>query len=361
MKIIKVLPLILFFLLCCSMSPSLSCTSFHLSTGGHHFVGKNYDWIIGNGLVIVNKRGMQKEAFKGFDEIPGYPALWKSKYGSITFNQYGRELPMGGINEMGLVVEVMLLGQTKYPESDEGPSISPLQWVQFQLDTAATTFEVLSGIDNVRIYTDKRSPGFHFFICDPSGACAVIEFLGGKPVLYTGDQLPLHALANSTYQDSLRDYQKHVDSAEKVSGTNRFTTAGYYIERWDNNRKISPIDGAMAILDKVAQGTFTKWQIVYDLNKPAIYFRTSSSRGVGRIELEDFDFSCAAPVKVFDLHYPSITDVTKQFSNYTHQKNAAMIRNSFGKTIFLSDIAENEIDRLAAYPDGFSCTEKNVP
>ena len=357
MKIIKVLPLILFFLLCCSMSSGLSCTSFHLSAKGRHFVGKNYDWIIGNGLVIVNKRGMQKEAFKGPTEIPGHPALWKSKYGSITFNQYGRELPMGGINEMGLVVEVLLLGQTKYQEPDEGPYISPLQWVQFQLDTAATTFEVLSGIDNVRIYTDKRSPGFHFFICDPNGACAVIEFLDGKPVIYTGDQLPLHALANRTYQDSLRDYQTHVDSAKKVSWTNRFTTAGFYIERWDNNRKISSVEGAMAILDKVAQGTFTKWQIVYDLNEPAIYFRTSSSRGVGRIELADFDFSCTSPVKVLDVQVKTAGDIVMQFENYTQRINSSTIRKSIENTPFLSNIPESDLIRLSAYPGELLCGE----
>ena len=34
-------------------------------------------------------------------------AQWQSKYASVTFNQYGVELPTGGINEKGLVVEIM--------------------------------------------------------------------------------------------------------------------------------------------------------------------------------------------------------------------------------------------------------------
>ena len=37
----------------------------------------------------------------------GTPASWVSKYGSVTFNQYGRELPTGGMNEAGLVVETI--------------------------------------------------------------------------------------------------------------------------------------------------------------------------------------------------------------------------------------------------------------
>jgi choloylglycine hydrolase len=33
----------------------------------------------------------------------GKTISWISKYGSITFNQYGREFPTGGMNEKGLV------------------------------------------------------------------------------------------------------------------------------------------------------------------------------------------------------------------------------------------------------------------
>ena len=50
-------------------------------------------------------------------------ATWTAQYGSITFNQYGRELPTGGINEAGLVVESMALSEARYPEPDHRPYI----------------------------------------------------------------------------------------------------------------------------------------------------------------------------------------------------------------------------------------------
>jgi Penicillin V acylase and related amidases len=49
---------------------------------------------------------------------PEKPIEWISKYGSITFNQSGREFPHGGINEKGLVIEQMWLDEAAYPEMD---------------------------------------------------------------------------------------------------------------------------------------------------------------------------------------------------------------------------------------------------
>ena len=72
--------------------------------------GKNYDWSLGEGLLIVNKREVQKEAL-----TEDRPARWTSRFGSVTFNQYGREFPNGGMNERGLVVELMWLDETEYP------------------------------------------------------------------------------------------------------------------------------------------------------------------------------------------------------------------------------------------------------
>ena len=66
------------------------------------------------------------------------PASWVSRYGSVTFNQYGREFPNGGMNEAGLVVELMWLDDTTYPATDGRPALDCLEWIQYQLDTAAT-------------------------------------------------------------------------------------------------------------------------------------------------------------------------------------------------------------------------------
>ena len=39
-----------------------ACTTFMLERGGERVVGKSYDWYMGQGLVVVNKRGVGKQA-----------------------------------------------------------------------------------------------------------------------------------------------------------------------------------------------------------------------------------------------------------------------------------------------------------
>src|SRR4051812_40275203 len=117
---------------------ALACTTFCLKNEGEVLSGGNYDWTIGDGLVFVNKRGVAKRATV---EESGNPARWVSQYASVTFNQYGRENPTGGMNEAGLVVEVMWLAETEYPKEGPRPTVGSQEWVQYELDTSATVEE----------------------------------------------------------------------------------------------------------------------------------------------------------------------------------------------------------------------------
>jgi penicillin V acylase-like amidase (Ntn superfamily) len=47
----------------------------------------------------------------------------------------------------------------------------------------------------------------HYLFADASGDAAVIEFLDGKLVIYRGETLPVRALANSTYADSIAAFE----------------------------------------------------------------------------------------------------------------------------------------------------------
>src|SRR5215217_6240032 len=78
---------------------AFGCTTFCLKNKGENLFGKNYDWSIGDGMIFVNKRGMSKmSSLEGEKKVLN----WVSKYGSVTFNQYGWEQPSGGMNEMGV-------------------------------------------------------------------------------------------------------------------------------------------------------------------------------------------------------------------------------------------------------------------
>src|SRR3954447_12341560 len=96
--------------------PADACTTFCLRKDSTAVFGKNYDWHFDDGLVLVNKRGVAKTAAP---PPAGSPAQWTSRYGSVTFNQFGREFPNGGLNEAGLALELMWLNETLYPAPDQ--------------------------------------------------------------------------------------------------------------------------------------------------------------------------------------------------------------------------------------------------
>ncbi len=113
--------------------------------------GRNYDWVTETGMVNTNLRGVLKSAF----EIEkGKKLQWVSKYGSITFNQYGKEFPTGGMNEKGLVVELMWLSESQFPKPDERPALDVLQWIQYQLDNCTNIEEVEATDKVIRINPD---------------------------------------------------------------------------------------------------------------------------------------------------------------------------------------------------------------
>ena len=156
---------------------SKPCTTFVLQDGEALLFCRNFDWFCDDGLVIVNQRGIAKTAFP----VPtGNPVRWVSKHGSITFNQFGREMPCGGINEAGLVVETMVLRDTGYAKPDDRAVISGAQWVQYQLDNSRSVKEVIGTDTTLRVFAIPNvSINPHYLICDSSGDVATIEFLNG--------------------------------------------------------------------------------------------------------------------------------------------------------------------------------------
>jgi len=53
-------------------------------------LAKNFDWTYREGMIIKNLRGIRKTAYCTHTKEQ---ASWTSKYGSVTFNQNGKEMP----------------------------------------------------------------------------------------------------------------------------------------------------------------------------------------------------------------------------------------------------------------------------
>lgn len=331
---------------------AIACTTFCLKNKGEVLFGKNYDWVIGDGMVFVNRRGVSKwSALEGEMNV----AKWTSKYGSVTFNQYGRESPSGGMNEAGLVIELMWLDDTQYPKADARPAIDVLEWIQFNLDTAATAAEVIANSDTVRIASRIN---LHYLVNDRHGNSATIEFLDGKLVAHTGEKLAVPTLTNDTYERSL-NYSKSasVESAKSESSLDRFTRALIKTKEFSDQSKSEKeaVDYAFDILSDVAQKNSTQWSIVYDQKRGKIYFRTRKAPEVKIVDPKAFDYSCSNPVKLFDMNADAAGDVNRQFKDYTREANRDLIERSFAGTDFLRGVPASVKNGFASYPEKFPC------
>lgn len=336
-----------------------ACTVFSVSGSNQQFVGRNYDWDTRQGLVFVNKRSVFKKAPI---QPPAVPVSWKSKFGSVTFNQYGREFPQGGINEKGLLVEVLYLSTAVYPKPDSRPTISELQWIQYQLDLFATTQEVIQHLAEVQI--SRAQAPVHYFVCDSSGDCAAIEPINGKMVVSHQKTMPISALANNTYQESLKATESskvtipktETEAVEKSSSLERFTRVALLSKSFQNHAKISDL---FEILAKVPRKD-TQWSIVYELTQPKLTWKTHQVSTEKTILLKELDFSCLKPTQVLNVDFARKGEVLKYFENYTERLNEKMIRQSITPDFVQvpKERLEEIILQLVHYPETTVCAER---
>ncbi|HVF31348.1 MAG TPA: linear amide C-N hydrolase [Pyrinomonadaceae bacterium] len=325
-----------------------ACTTFCLKNNGEILFGKNYDWMIGDGMIFINKRGVSKISSKEVN-----PAKWVSKYGSVTFNQYGWESPSGGMNEEGLVIELMWLDDTQYPAVDDRPAVDVLEWIQYNLDTAALTEHVVRNSDAIRISSAIK---LHYLVNDRFGNSATIEFLNGKLVAHTGDKLPYSVLTNDTYARSL-EHAKKFGSASSEGSLDRFSRAAAKSREFETKGKSEKdaVDYAFDVLNNVAQKNSTQWSIVYDQRRGRIYWRTRKRTDLKSIDTTGLDYSCGTPVKVLDVDTKESGDVTRRLTPYTRQENRELIERSFGGTDFLKKVPNEVRDQLSEFPEKFVC------
>lgn len=287
---------------------SIACTTFILENQNTLVFGRNLDWVSDEGLVVVNKKGVKKTAFVPLSKNP---AVWVSKYGSITFNQFGKELPYGGMNEEGLVVEIMI-SKAEYPDKDDRPEVNESQWIQYQLDNHKTVKEVLASDKLIRIKALRED--LHYLICDKEGNKAVVEFSDGKMKVVENMKVPV--LANSDYSKSLELY--------KANKSCRFTTVANRINAFPAVSNSNPVDYSFDILKDVAlEGS---WSIVYDIKNMEIHFRSSSCQSIKTIALQAFNFDCSNSVKIFEINSDLFGNVNSKFRPYTEQENTKYVK-----------------------------------
>lgn len=331
---------------------SIACSTFLLSKNGQYVFGRNYDWVTGTGMAVVNLHGLQKTSFAP----PGEKTIsWVSRYGSISFNQYGKEFPHGGMNEKGLVVELMWLAGTKYPAADSRAALNELQWIQYQLDNCASVEEVLATDKAIRINRNDAAP-LHYLVADAAGNAATIEFINGKMMVHKGKDLTYPVLTNTIYKDAVQQVKGSKKTSFGDNSVDRFATACNMIQQFQTtNTSQKPVDYAFNILYKIAQADYTKWSIVYDITNLQIHFTTHTNRQRQTVAFKDFNFSCNSVSRFINVNNNNTGIVSKFFSPLSYNQNKTLLEQSAKESRSHIAIPEAALAGAAAYFNQVRC------
>ena len=254
----------------------------------NRFIGKNYDSVADSGMMFTNKKGLAKQAAVF---PPDQPLEWVSVYGSITFAQSGREYPVSGVNETGLVVEQATLQTAQYPEHQGKRLASSLEMTQYLLDTCHSVEQALAVLERISIA--KTSWPVHYALFDGSGNTAVVEYLEGKKLIYQDRDENALMLTNTEY------------SGDKPQLECRCS------------------EEMFAELEEY-QRPDTIWSNVYDLGRRKLYLKRQPDSEAVVIDLDGFDFSAASRNQMLDIKGGDV-----RFVPYREEANRKLIADFF--------------------------------
>jgi choloylglycine hydrolase len=351
-----------------------SCSTFLLKNGSDLIAGHNLDDSYQvSGAVIINKRNVFKKGITwrelSTSEKETLPKPeWVSKWGSVSFNTRGRDFADGGMNEKGLIIWEMSLPGTKFIQDESKPKLFMMQWMQYQLDNHESVEQVIKSASDIVLDGWQ----WHFFTADRDGNCASIEFVNGKMVIHTGDEMPVKVLCNALYSFELKTLRRYEGFGGKRPVTMekrkqpRFVHGAKMIKDYDPSVSGNIINYGFDILDQLNSSGNNQWQIIMDMKNLHVYIRTNQSREVRHFNLKSFDLSCDSPVKMIDVHTDLSGNITNDFLDYTFELNKkfvkmdieGIIKNSppFEQQLISNGISKDIlIDRLARYSENTVC------
>lgn len=324
------------------------CTIMQLSYKDNYIFAKNNDTFFKDGMIFTNHKGIKKKALI---LPPNMPVEWVSKYGSISFSQCGKELPVGGMNEKGLVVEQTTLLETMYPSNMNKGSIKELQLIQYLLDTCSDVKQAIQQIEKINIA--QATWTIQYILSDQLGDMAIIQYLNGRANIYTDDNLTIRGITNSIYKESLDAYECGLLNNSEISDYKKNSLGRFMkVAQFTKNNSLNHISEAFAFL-KAVERNDTVWSIAYDSYDKIVYFKIKGMDSIKDIQVNDINFERNVQPMYFDML--SDTENT-QFEVYSREINRKLVNSFFEnetirKTMNLSSIPTELIDYLSTYPD----------
>lgn len=300
-----------------------ACTRFvYHGAGDDVFTGRSMDYKIDTGSHLwIFPRGMQRSGEAGAGSLK-----WTSRHGSVITSAYDIATT-DGMNEAGLVANLLWLAESEYPDRDNGkPGLSISAWTQYMLDNFATVQEAVTALagEPFTLITDappgeQRLATLHLSLSDASGDSAIIEYIKGKQVIHHSHDYTV--MTNSPIfeqQLALESYWRQIGGTVMLPGTNRasdrFARAAFYVDAIPKSK--DPVESTASVFGVIRNVSVpygittpgepnissTRWRTVSDQARKRYYFESALSTNVFWVDLKKIDFSeRTGKVKRLDL------------------------------------------------------------
>lgn len=300
-----------------------ACTRVtYLGPDGRNLTGRSMDWslpMLSN--LWIFPRGMARSGAAGPRSVD-----WISKYGSVITSGYDIAT-VDGMNEKGLVANLLWLLNSQYPKDDgKTPRMSLAIWAQFFLDNFATVDEAVAYLEAHPFDTATKDvpdqPGklttVHLSLSDASGDSAILEWIGGKlQIHHSRDYRVMTNDPPYPEQLAIADYWKGVNARESLPGStraaDRFVRAGTYIDMVVQSD--DPRTAAAAVFSVVRNASVpfgvsipnapnlstTRWRTVADQKSRIYYVESALSPNAFWVDLAKVDFAPGSGARKLDL------------------------------------------------------------
>ncbi|MGN6462606.1 MAG: linear amide C-N hydrolase [Pseudolabrys sp.] len=289
-----------------------ACTRFvYHGADDQVITARSMDWKVDVGTNLwVFPRGMKRSGEAGPNSVQ-----WTSKYGSVIASGYD-VATTDGMNEAGLVANVLWLVESEYPKYDgKRPGLSIAAWAQYVLDNFATVGEAVDALakepfilvtDNVP--GEDRLATLHLSLSDASGDSAIIEYIGGKQVIHHSRDYQV--MTNSPIFDqqlALNAYWKQIGGTVMLPGTNRaadrFARASFYVNAIPKSENVTEAIASVFSVIRNASVPYgittpgepnissTRWRTVSDQKRKFYFFESVLTPNVFWVDLTRFDLS----------------------------------------------------------------------
>lgn len=323
MKTLNVL-LLIFWGIVISHPSAQSCTRV-VYKGPENTVitARSMDWKSEiNANLWVFPKGMQRTG-----EVGPLSVKWTSKYGSVIASAWDIATA-DGMNETGLVANILWLAESEYPKFDakgKKQGLSIALWAQYVLDNFATVAEAVDHLkDEPFVLVSDYIPGtdkfttLHLSISDSLGDNAIFEYIDGKLQIHHDPSYVVMTNSPTFEQQlALNEYWKGISGTVMLPGTNRaadrFVRASYYIHAIPQTSDVrTAVASAASVIRNcsVPYGissetepniSSTRWRSVADQKNKVYFFETVLTPNAFWVNLKGFDLSEKGQVMKLDL------------------------------------------------------------